>query len=106
MDAETKEELEGSIAKWDREEVVDMGGLNCPLCDRFAWDSCKGCPVMEVTGESLCKGTPYEEWVAHMVQAHPEQKDTDSWITVPGCAECIRIQKAEADFLKSLREVS
>ena len=60
--------LEGSIAKWQR--IVegtgrDHGAQNCPLCQLFYYkfNPCIGCPVMDRTGQSMCLGSPYAEWV-------------------------------------------
>jgi hypothetical protein len=67
MDDETREALEGSIAKW--QAIVDGTGEdrlseNCPLCQIFRSDEgCKGCPVMLRVKAHYCKRTPYDEWV-------------------------------------------
>ena len=65
--AETRTALEGSIAKW--QSIVegtgkDNGAQNCPLCQLFYYklDTCKGCPVMDRTGQTTCLGSPYAEW--------------------------------------------
>lgn len=92
MSPETREALEGSIAKW--EAIVagtgeDEGSENCPLCHKFHRGGhlhyCRGCPVREVTGRTLCDGTPYIDYA---------QDDEDGGIAAA---------KAELEFLKSLR---
>lgn len=79
------EALRGSIAKW--EGIVagiahDEGPLNCPLCQMFHRRTmCRGCPVMDRTGQDSCKGTPYDNY---------DRDLNPAWA------------QAEVDFLKSL----
>lgn len=64
MKPETLTALHGSIAKW--QAIVDGTGdgvADCPLCERFFWIGCGGCPVFAATGKALCRGTPYAKWV-------------------------------------------
>lgn len=68
MNPKTLAALEDSIKKWEDIAVgadVDLGVLNCPLCDIFYKPGnvniCDGCPVREHTGLSGCRGTPYDE---------------------------------------------
>jgi hypothetical protein len=88
MDAKTLAALEGSIKKW--EAIVDKrrpnrGGADCPLCHLFnpffrhrtpgavilSKKGCEGCPVAERTGQSFCKGSPYERIDAIEYSATP-----------------------------------
>ena len=69
MHAETLKALKGSIKKWEAiadGSGVDMGGENCPLCQKFCGrpkkKDCEGCPVMTETGEPQCFGTPYYDF--------------------------------------------
>jgi hypothetical protein len=64
MNARTLKALRGSIKKWEAIVAgtgVDQGTDNCPLCEEFFDDWCKGCPVNDASGNS-CNGTPYEAW--------------------------------------------
>jgi hypothetical protein len=101
MPAETLEALRGSIAKW--EAIVEGHGLehgpdDCPLCQLFHFSyrkdgqrTCVGCPVMHRTGNSLCAGSPYDDY-----SAAEEEDEDDSEARMTWAA------KAELDFLKSL----
>lgn len=66
MDAKTLAALEASIAKWKRNALAMApndyltGSGDCPLCILFHADACRGCPVMDITGEPYCDGTPYK----------------------------------------------
>lgn len=42
----------------------DYGKLDCALCRTFQSDhsGCGQCPVVEFTGSSSCRRTPYEDW--------------------------------------------
>lgn len=92
MNEETKNALEGSIAKWKAIEEghgEDHGLENCPLCKLFhTGEVCDGCPVKEETGKDFCEGTPYEDW--HSIIA-----DTPALKA---------LARAEREFLESLRE--
>jgi hypothetical protein len=91
MDAETLEALRGSIKKWEgviAGTVEEQGSANCPLCQRFVDGQCRGCPVMQSTGQKYCQGSPYHSYVDA-----EEDEDDD------GMAEQA---KNELDFLKSL----
>lgn len=63
MDDEAKEALEGSIKHWEQNvaapspRMASTSSWDCALCDAFS--CCKGCPVMDFTGEDGCGGTPY-----------------------------------------------
>jgi len=83
MDAKTLEALKGSIAKWEtvRETLKQEGVTDCPLCQLFYNNGCKGCPVSKKTRQINCCGTPFKEFY----------KD-------PSVARA----QAELDFLKSL----
>lgn len=69
MEIKARQALLDSIAHW--QDVVDdpvntkTGPHDCALCEVFnndfrgAGTECQGCPVMEKTGKSFCKGSPY-----------------------------------------------
>ena len=67
MNAETLDALRASIAKWERNAVVEhladatMGSEDCPLCVLFNPASCEGCPVFEETELDCCESTPYDD---------------------------------------------
>lgn len=72
MEAKTLEALNESIAKWEANAKADApedyltGVGDCPLCQLFNstattyGTACRGCPVMDSTGEDCCNGTPYD----------------------------------------------
>ena len=65
MDARTLEALKASIAKWEKNAVIEdlddatMGPMDCPLCCLFHSNGCVGCPVSS-EGHHQCDGTPYD----------------------------------------------
>ena len=104
MDAKTAKALEGSIKKWERivrsTKSEDRQDENCPLCQMLPF-TCTGCPVNEKGDHFNCTGTPYLEWATHHDDEHNEGCDLRRHM---GCKECMRLAKAELEFLKSLRE--
>ena len=104
MDAKTLEALRGSIRKWELIELQggqDEGGLNCPLCARFLWKGCWGCPVNDFTktkeNGKMCETTPFREWYNHHEDANHRYSKR-----VCQCAECVRLARAEKEFLIGL----
>lgn len=86
MDDRTKEALEGSIKKWEGivdGTIIDRGQDNCPLCQLFFENSCRGCPVSIRSGKRFCRNTPYDDYDV------TESQDA---------------AEAELDFLISLRD--
>lgn len=77
---EEREALDGSIAKWRAIAAgthKNGGAADCPLCQLFnpyqqhqrhmpssesVAAGCVGCPVAARTGQSFCRGSPYEEY--------------------------------------------
>lgn len=105
MPEKTLEALKQSIDnKWKRivrsTKVEDLGRSDCALCGLFleGMNNCSGCPVYEKTKRTLCHGTPYKEWYNH----HRDIHHLISRTREPGCKECLRLAKAERDFLISL----
>jgi hypothetical protein len=99
MDEQTLEALKGSIKKWEdivNGTAVDDGPRNCPLCALFHNLYCYGCPVSEVSGDSCCNNTPYEDWCDHH---HALMKVTPLYVKTP---EEKSLAQAEVDFLRSL----
>ena len=102
--ARTLKALKGSIQKWAKivrsTRALDRGIRNCDLCGLFNNGSnCKGCPVAEKTRDKFCNGSPYSAWSLHHELAH---SDTFPCHRYRGCAECLRLAKAELVFLESL----
>ena len=96
--------LQGSIEKWRAilaGEAEDYGTENCPLCQLIvvAGLGCHACPV----GAAYpgCRGTPYEEWVAHHAKTHWGVEGWRGGNQVQ-CPECRRLAEAELEFLQSL----
>ena len=102
MNTITLQALQGSIEKWQQivasTKAEDQGGRNCPLCDMFWVGCCRGCPVSEATGMSLCVGSPYAKWTTHM---HSHSR-SPSYHRHRGCKECLRLAEAELAFLVGL----
>lgn len=105
MDDVTREALEQSIEKWEKNlgaatwREVTTGARDCPLCGLFnsvtnQHDPCVGCPVRERTESQFCWDTPHQR----VAGARPI---TNSELGVSDYARSL-IQE-EVDFLKSLR---
>ena len=65
MNSKTRAALLGSIKKWRGVadgKVRDFGCNNCPLCQLFIRNDCRGCPVREETLLPMCENTPYDKW--------------------------------------------
>jgi len=103
MAKKAKKALEGSIQKWIRiisEGGEDGGPDNCPLCQVYNNDkNCTGCPVKNFTRQDFCLETPYEEWDAHMYNAHYKTE-----VIKIRCEKCEELAKKELAFLQSLKE--
>lgn len=113
----TRAALEGSIVKW-REIVAgereNEAAGDCPLCQLFnpyqtsfpklerVKDGCLGCPVMARTGQSFCRGSPYERYedLESTIDSEDEDSDEDYDDNVDRLLE---IAKEELAFLESLR---
>jgi len=85
--------LKASIAKW--EEIVagterSAGPHNCALCQLYFWQECEGCPVFQHTRQTVCRGTPYDEFCDH---------DDDGYAVT---RKAQQLAQAEVDFLKEL----
>ena len=111
MNSKTLEALEGSIEKWEgivrSTEAEDRGVSNCPLCHLFhgyfsQGEYCIGCPVREKTGMLGCLSSPFDAWINHHETLHRKE----GWVEVVSrhkdCPECLRLAKAELEFLKGL----
>ena len=100
----TERALQESIRKW--EQILNEGGEekgvnNCPLCELFSDESCRGCPVSLSAREWSCNGTPYEKWIFHHEQKHFLPLYTYRSVQ-ENCEECENCAKEEINFLKSL----
>jgi len=56
--------LDESIAHWERMTAKPSGReeptmSQCPLCQAYYEEGCRGCPVFKYTGQPGCAGTPY-----------------------------------------------
>jgi len=65
------EATKGSAQKWY--DIVyygdqDLGVQNCPLC--LLYNECMDCPIGWITGEYVCKDSPYRSWSIHQLQKH------------------------------------
>ena len=104
MKRRTLQALRGSIEKWEgvvAGDTTDLGSDNCPLCQMFQNDEedrpessvCKGCPVKEKTGHSMCGGSPYKDWIRVEPGFHEKYNHTDA---------SLKAATAELEFLRSL----
>ncbi len=111
MDNDTLNALVLSIDKWKAivdGTGVDTGTDNCELCKKFYdkddddFDTCAGCPVREEVHDSCCNNTPYTEWNCHQTVKHKRLKFPFKIEWADGCDECMKLAKAELEFLESL----
>ena len=102
MKADILRALEGSIKKWKRivasTGAMDNGSDDCLLCQTTG-PFCEDCPVVGDSGYIMCRGTPYMDWLNHQKDEHG---DYEEYSRTPRCKECLRLAKAERDFLISL----
>lgn len=102
MNKKTLRALKGSIRKWEEivaGEEVDDGVDNCPLCQLFYWEDCKGCPVKETTGKECCVGSPYDDEWNDIHQFDLTLSDKGGYVHTE---QSLAAAKAELKFLKSL----
>lgn len=94
---------------------VDSGVNNCPFCEQFWYEDeedeeecCKGCPVMDDTGQDNCYDSPYWAYHQHHKDDHPENYNRDSddgAFHLPIlCPECQRLALNEWLYLISIGE--
>lgn len=107
MNKVTLKALKGSIKKWEGIVAgvgVDTGWRNCPLCTEFHKDdSCDGCPVKAATGEDMCDGSPYEDWVESTEPVwRLDRFDGKPWRLRAADDESVMCAVLELEFLKSL----
>jgi len=99
--AEVREALKGSIAKWTaiaNGKGKDDGILNNPLCRMFYGSyktRCHGCPVREYSGAAYCSNTAYVEWCNNGSAASRVTK-------MASTAKDRKLARAERDFLIGL----
>jgi len=109
MNKKTKKALEESIAHWERmrasRSVTDFfkerpSDGDCALCNLFIRHDCKGCPVMERTGEMGCEKSPYIKANKALFNWERDSvgKGRTVWRTV-----WRRAATREINFLRSLR---
>ena len=108
--------LRKSVLKWEkivstledptRLTVTDKGDEDCACCKEFLesdLENCKGCPVREKTGESLCWGSPYDSW-RRALRGSRMYKDTDYTYFLDTSRRKVLtgLAKNELKFLQSL----
>lgn len=96
MDERTLEALRGSIAKWEgivAGTVRNEGSSNCPLCQLYINDNCKGCPVFREARIGACRDTPFEVYIVEAV------------VNGRRSPSALKAAQAEVDFLRSLLPV-
>lgn len=115
MTAKALSALIQSIAHWERLATGDekpgesVSADDCALCQTFrnratlafvVGNECIGCPVMERTGRSRCRSTPYSAAENHFV--HSADKTGKTGKTGRQTPEFRAAAKAELEFLRSL----
>ena len=78
----TEAAIKNSITHWvDNENgpPYKIYSCDCPLCHLFVIprNTCRGCPVAEMSGFQACEGTPWKEVAAELGPVSPERKQTD-----------------------------
>lgn len=104
----TRKALEKSIRHWGKNiaaetpEQADVSSSTCALCNKFltyidGHRNCSDCPVANFTGQSRCKGSPYEEAARrlHTWRNERTQAARDAWR---------KAAQVELDFLTTLYE--
>lgn len=97
--------LKLAVKKWHAvafKEAEEDAQYDCHLCEAYRGDGlfsilCEGCPIKEKTGQTGCRGTPYESWAGHHRKVH----DAHTGLFVH-CPECKRLAVAELVFLENL----
>lgn len=107
MDKDTLKALKGSVRKWERivdGRGADNGTYNCPLCKMFLLGEmrCAGCPVKEASGQSYCRGTPYENWDDVVEEELDFPRRISDLPSVRLRRDALRYAKDEVRFLKGL----
>ena len=41
----------------------DWGSESFPLCELYRKENCRSCPIRIETGKTICRNTPYWDWV-------------------------------------------
>lgn len=97
----TKEQtIQLSIEKWEdivNHQGIDDGGNDCALCHQYIL--CLKCPIHELAGKFDCRDTPYQKWIKHQINEHPDLIFKSKKIK---CKVCEKLAKEELEFLKSL----
>ena len=78
-------------------QKIDLGPIDCILCQKYCKSTCTSCPVYKKTGQSFCEDTPFIEWSRHMHNSHPHALDHKVY-----CEECRAIAQKEVMFLYDL----
>jgi hypothetical protein len=118
MEAWIKKAVMGSIEKWEDilyRNVPDGGATDCPLCQHFNAErngKCSmniekapyfiGCPVFVKTGETACRGTPYDAWDDFRLEDAVTHEHYHPRKIVDNNQEQLKIAKDMVNFLKSL----
>src|SRR3990167_7710473 len=111
MNKATLAALRESIKHWEKNVAAKTPkganpyGASCALCAKFAisdrtplTDICRGCPVMEKTGQTNCFDTP---WMG-AVKAYDRWRSYSESENVPFKQKWVLAARAELTFLKSL----
>ena len=107
MNKETLKALNRSIKKWEKivksTKALDLGRMNCALCNLFGDVACNGCIIYKKTKKKYCRNTPYTEWTNHAsTHVINDNYYGDGLRREPGCKECLILVRKELEFLKSL----
>jgi hypothetical protein len=94
----TEKKKEASIRKWigiSHGTTKDYHGANCTLCKEFhneENEDCENndgdeCPIVIVSGEVGCYGTPYSVWRRHQIDKHKSNGGIELYRKAT-CQEC------------------
>ncbi len=97
---EGEDPLEIAIQKWEDIRLGApsfYGANNCALCEYFHGEGhgCKYCPIYRYTKKVICAGTPYDEFLDHVLFC-------DKCLALDFCEKGRKIAYKEVKFLKKL----
>jgi len=100
------EAINGNIKKWKnikRGKGADEG-IDCPLCQLFFTNDCRGCPIYEQGGFPYCVATPWAKWSDHQRIYHDRMAGEGVGPLKILCSKCRSLAAEEIKFLKGVRK--
>ena len=109
MDKDELLALKRSIQKWkliERGEMPDLGNKNCDLCIKHSnaagFTQCRGCPVMDYTGVTGCRNTPWTAWESAQTFLERRLRGDKAHERVADTPQLVELARAAREFLESL----